>query len=266
MTDKAGSKHRENNVRRIEINFKQGEKLCISPLGEVTGLDGRFYKIDAAAIQSSMRTHIPLFENHRDYNQAIGWFDKNSLEVRADGLYASLELNKVGQEMFDNKFYRYLSPTYYVNEDRSVSELASVGLVNQPNLLFTEANNKDSTMPQANTTQTTQAPVSESAQAELAALKAENARLAQENKSHEVNSLIAQGKLFEPQRTMAMSLDSQTLQHLVDANSKIALTGKLDMQAPADATGKKSELNEREKATCKMLGVSEDAYVAAKTA
>jgi phage I-like protein len=263
MSNKANTKQPEHNVRRIEFNFKQGEKLCISPLGDVTGLDGRFYKVDASAIQASLNTHIPLFENHRDYDKAIGWFSKDSLEVRADGLYASLELNKIGQELFDNRYYRYLSPTYYVNEDRSVSELVSIGLVNQPNLLFTEANNKDVTMSQA-PAPTVKLVAAEANQVELDRLRQENTRLAQENKTHEVNGLIAQGKLFEPQRALAMTLEANALQLMIDANSKIALSGKLDMQAPAAGGGAKVELNERDKATCKALGVSEDAYLAAK--
>lgn len=252
------SKQVENNIKRLEFNFVQGEKLCISPIGDVTGLDGRFYKVDIAAIQANLKTHIPLFENHRDWDRAVGWFDKNSLEVRADGIYASLNLNKDGQALFDNQYYRYLSPTYYVNEDRSVSELVSVGLVNQPNLLFTEANKKDAIMPSTTTTATT-----ENNAAMLAQLQEENARLAQENKTHQVNGLIVAGKLFEPQRALAMSLEANALQLLIDANSKIALSGKLDMSAP-NSDGKKAELNERDKATCASLGISEAAFLAAK--
>ena len=46
-----------------------------------------------------------------------------------------------------------------------------------------------------------------------------------------------------------MTLEANALQLMIDANSKIALSGKLDMQAPAAGIGggAKVELNERDK-------------------
>lgn len=264
--------------KQLELNFVQGEKVCISPLGDVTGADGRFYKIDATSVMASIRTHIPLFVNHDSYREAAGWFNKDTIEARTDGIYASLELTPLGQTLVADKSYRYLSPTYYVDDMRNVTEIESVGLVNLPNLLFKELNQKGAkpmtqiapTSIQQTTTTAQMPPVvavkEDNAAQELATLKAENARLAQENKTHEVNGLIAQGKLFEPQRALAMTLEANALQLMIDANSKIALSGKLDMQAPAAGIGggAKVELNERDKATCKALGISEDAYLAAK--
>jgi hypothetical protein len=126
--------------KNLEINFVQGEKVCISPLGDVTGLDGRFYKIDSPTVLASVRTHIPLFTNHDSYREAAGWFNKDTLEARTDGIYASLDLTPLGKTLVTNKSYRYLSPTYYVDDLRNVTEIESVGLVNLPNLLFKELN------------------------------------------------------------------------------------------------------------------------------
>ncbi|MCW1604922.1 phage protease, partial [Campylobacter jejuni] len=63
------------------------------------------------------------------------WFDRNSLELREDGIYASLELTPKGKELVENKAFRYLSPEYYVDDDKNVIHLDAMGLVNQPNLL-----------------------------------------------------------------------------------------------------------------------------------
>ena len=78
---------------------------------------------------ASIRTHIPLFVNHDIYRGAAGWFNKDTI-TRTDGIYAGLELTPLGQTLVADKSYRYLSPTYYVDDMRNVTEIESVGLVN----------------------------------------------------------------------------------------------------------------------------------------
>ncbi len=130
--------------KQIELNLKKGEKIKVSPVGEVIGLDGRAFKIDGESLLKNILMadlHIPLDINH-GFDEAVGWFEKTSFEVKEDGLYASLELNNKGQELIDNRAYRYLSPVYIMGENGFVVGLDSVGLVNRPNLLNKELNEK----------------------------------------------------------------------------------------------------------------------------
>jgi len=130
--------------KQIELNLKAGEKIKVSPVGEVIGLDGRAFKIDGESLLKNISNadlHIPLDINH-GFDEAVGWFEKTSFEVKEDGIYASLELNTKGQELVENKSYRYLSPVYIMGENGFVVGLDSVGLVNRPNLLNKELNEK----------------------------------------------------------------------------------------------------------------------------
>lgn len=128
----------------LELNFKQDEKVKVSPVGEVIGLDGRAFRIDGAALIASIEKNaldIALDENH-SFGAALGWFDKDSFELRDGGIYASLSLNKTGEELIGSRAYRYLSPVFDMGENRRVIGLDSVGLVNRPNLLNNAINSK----------------------------------------------------------------------------------------------------------------------------
>ncbi len=124
----------------LELNFKQDEKVKVSPVGEVIGLDGRAFRIDGAALIASIEKNA-LDENH-SFGAALGWFDKDSFELRDGGVYASLSLNKTGEELIGSRAYRYLSPVFDMGENRRVIGLDSVGLVNRPNLLNNAINSK----------------------------------------------------------------------------------------------------------------------------
>lgn len=134
----------------IELNeVSKDSKLKISPVGEkVVGRDGRVFNINAEeVIKATKKSGVDLMldVDHRG-GEAVGWFALNSLEVRNDGIYASLELTKKGEELVANKAYRYLSPAYVVdfeNDVRVVKEFHSVGLVNHPNLLKKSLNSKE---------------------------------------------------------------------------------------------------------------------------
>ncbi|TKX29507.1 phage protease [Campylobacter estrildidarum] len=122
----------------LEINSKNTDKkIKISPIGIAHGLDGRVFKIDGEKLIKNIQKNdldIVLNLNHQG-GEAYGWFDRNSLELREDGIYASLELTPKGKELVENKAFRYLSPEYYVDDDKNVIHLDAMGLVNQPNLL-----------------------------------------------------------------------------------------------------------------------------------
>jgi len=129
----------------IELNFKLDEKVKVCPVGDVIGLDGRGSVIDGNVLIGSIaknNIHIVLDENH-SFGEALGWFDKGSFELRDDGVYATLELNPKGAELIKNRSYRYLSPVFDMGDNRTVSGLDSVGLVNRPNITDVELNSID---------------------------------------------------------------------------------------------------------------------------
>lgn len=143
--DEKGKVIELNSVSFMEANFIQGEKQRISPIGDVIGVDGRGYKIDGNKIIAKAKEiglDIVLNENHWG-SKAYGWFDLNSLELKSDGIYASLELNSLGKPVVEDKQYRYLSPEFMVDRERNVISIVGVGLVNQPNLLNKALNNQE---------------------------------------------------------------------------------------------------------------------------
>ena len=138
--------------KKLELNFKEGEKLKVSPIGNVIGFDGRGFIIEPEQILREIESngvHIPLDINH-SFDEAVGWFDKSSFEVKDDGIYALLELNEKGKSLIDQKSYRYLSPVYSMGENSRVIGLDSVGLVNRPNLFNHELNEKEKTKKEKN--------------------------------------------------------------------------------------------------------------------
>ncbi|WDL73882.1 phage protease [Helicobacter winghamensis] len=122
----------------LELNAqKLQEKVKISPIGAVKGIDGREFKIDGAKLIKIIQDNgidLALNLNHQ-VGEAYGWFDHKSLELREDGIYASLELTQKGNELVNSKAFRYLSPEYYTDKEKNVVFLEGLGLVNQPNLL-----------------------------------------------------------------------------------------------------------------------------------
>lgn len=156
----------------IELNeLQKDSKIKISPIGErVVGRDGRVFCINADLVLKETKkggVDLMLDVDHRG-GEAVGWFPLKSLEVRDDGIYASLELTKKGEDLVQNKAYRYLSPAFLCEWEgavRVVKALHSVGLVNHPNLLKKSLNSKED----------------EGLKKENEELKAKSEKLAQEN-------------------------------------------------------------------------------------
>lgn len=182
----------------LNAEFKQDEKIKISPVGEFEGIDGRKYSLNADLVlknSQKMSVDLMLDKNHED-DEAMGWFDINSLEKRDDGIYASLTLTPKGEELVKNRSYRYLSPAYVIEAFKEngvavIERIASVGLVNRPNLL-SQALNKETTIKEENT-------MDEVAQlkARLEALKAENEALQAKLKELETAAQEADKKAKE---------------------------------------------------------------------
>ena len=134
----------------LEINFKSEstDKIKISPIGEVVGFDGRSFNIKAEnVLKATIKDGVDLVVdvNHgwsESGDKASGWIKLNTLEVREDGIYAEIEWTNIGQELLENKYFKYLSPAYVVDKQMNVLSIDSVGLVNKPNLLKDKLVNK----------------------------------------------------------------------------------------------------------------------------
>lgn len=217
----------------VEINSTTEKKIKISPVGEAVGFDGRGFVIEPEVIIENIKNtglDIPLDENHY-FSKACGWFDKDSFEVREDGIYASLELNSLGKELIENKFYRYLSPAFYM-DGRKVTGLDSVGLVNRPNLLTDALNSRKTHKEDKNMTIEELKAQLEQKEAELNDLKEKNSSLAAEKqelstkleemekktKELQVDMAIEKNEILPAQREFALSLNKDALEKFIETN------------------------------------------------
>lgn len=197
------------------------EKIKISPIGEFSGIDKRKYLINPQeVIQKTKESGCDLLldKNHSD-QEALGWFDINTLEARDSGIYASLELNKLGKELVKDKVYRYLSPTYAISqlsEDRMiVDRIVSVSLVNRPNVLFHSLNKekrKDLLVEEIEKLRK---------EKEELRLKIESLLKKQEEKeenaiSYTIYKAIQSGEMLPCRKNAALSLKNQALQQYMD--------------------------------------------------
>lgn len=237
--------------KQLELNIKDGEKVKVTPVGEVVGLDGREFKIDSEILLKSILEndlHIPLDTNH-DFDEAIGWFDKNSFEKREDGIYAMLEPTIKGAELIANKSFRYLSPVFVMGSNNTVIGLDSVGLVNRPNLLNKELNKKEKN----------------NLDKELEELKQKNKSLEDELaklKSATTQTQTAPTTQEQENQTQELKDGLEVVQGaLKEMNKKLSLlAGKTDFQE----NDKKVTLSANEKKVASLLGISEDDFIKSK--
>ncbi len=238
--------------KQLELNIKDGEKVKVTPVGEVVGLDGREFKIDSELLLKSILEndlHIPLDINH-NFDEAVGWFEKNSFETREDGIYAMLEPTTKGAELIANKSYRYLSPVFVMGSNNTVIGLDSVGLVNRPNLLNKELNEKEKNNLDKELEELKQK--NKSLEDELAKLKSattqtQTAPTTQQEQGNQTQELkdgleVVQGALKEMNKKLSL------------------LAGKTDFQE----NDKKVTLSANEKKVASLLGISEDDFIKSK--
>jgi len=131
----------------LELNYKENEKVLISPIGQAIGIDGRVFNIPADKVILNTRKNgldLVLDVDHslgEFGSQAAGWIKFESLEIKEDGIYGSL-----GSELISKNIYRYISPAYIMDKNSSTKEVLaidSIGLVNRPNLIKTALNEKE---------------------------------------------------------------------------------------------------------------------------
>lgn len=228
----------------LELNYKAGDKVKVSPVGQVVGLDGRSYVIDAAELIAAISAnglHIPLDENH-SFERAAGWFDYTKFEERADGIYAELEPNELGTECMEKRFYRYLSPVYVMGDNRRVIGLDSVGLVNTPNLLNTALNKKDEDesmkedelQKELNKVNTSNVELNAKVTTLSEQLKEANQKL----KTQQIDARITAGELLPNAKEFALTLEGAALDQFLDLNKTNTkhLQGRTGVEANAQET------------------------------
>ena len=230
----------EKSVVALELNSLQDGKIKISPAGQqVMGYDGRVFNVDASFVVANTKSQnvdILLDKDHYD-GEAMGWFNINSLEARDDGIYASLEFTEVGKGLVDKKLYRYLSPAYEVNyRDNGVREvvrIASVGLVNRPNLLNKALNNKGEEMPENNSELAIKlAELNEKNAALQAQIIAKDKEIGElktaldternNAKTARIESAIKNGELLPNRKEMAMALEGNALESFLEVSKSEA--------------------------------------------
>lgn len=267
-----------NGVRVKEIlslNYKEGEKVKISPVGEITGYDGRTFTINSKEIIENLTKNaldIPLDINH-EFGVAVGWFSYKGFEVRDDGIYATLELNKQGHALISEKSYRYLSPVYEQNNKHEVVNIDSVGLVNRPNLLNNALNQKGDGVDKDKKI--------EELEAELKDTKTQLDELKGKLEENSSTSLTDQKKSDSEKKEDASSGEQKNdgeqnqkqneeiaalKKQLLDMNSKLEDTNKkLDVFKQGEyEPNKKEDLSENEKNVAQLLGLSDDEYKGGK--
>ncbi len=240
----------------LELNFKEGEKVKVSPVGDVIGYDGRSFRIDGEMVLASIERnglHIVLDENH-SFGEALAWFAKDSFEVREDGLYASIEWTPKAKTFSENKSYRYLSPVFDMGDNRTVIGLDSVGLVNRPNLLNQEINKKE-----------------EEILNELEKLKEENKKLSDANDALKIE-LENLKKSSTPESNTQTPAEGDEVKKLKEQNEKILgelssmkeLFAKFNGAANLEQNNQGAGLSDDEKKVAKQLGLSDDEFSAQK--
>lgn len=237
----------------LSLNYKDGELIKVSPVGEVKGLDGRVFKIDAASLIETIQKNnldIVLDENH-SFAGAIGWFGKDSFVEKEDGIYAKLELNDKGKELVEKRIYRYLSPVFDT-DGSEVTGLDSVGLVNRPNLLNNALNFKGEEMNVKDSSEYKELLK------ELEKIKKENEAL--KNELEKLKKDSTQEKNEKAENESDKKELNTRLENIESSLKSItAIFGKKNLEANA-----KESLSEAEKNIANMLGISEDEYKGAK--
>lgn len=248
-----GKSVNEHLRKLIEFNYKEGEKIKISPVGNVVGLDGRTFNIDGTTVVTNTvanGVHLVLEVDHGFSElggKAAGWFSLNSLEYREnDGIYATLEKTTLGEELINSKLYRYLSPTFIMDrnkDDRSVLALDSAGLVNRPNLIKDALNNKGQDSKFENlekekneaikTAEATSRELSETtdklteANNRLTKIEATNKIVLEQNRALKIDLAVEQNKILPKDREFCKSLNDEQLESYIQSNAGSVLAKEL---------------------------------------
>ena len=136
-------------TKELPTSVKPGDRTWVqlSPYGEFpqTDADGKrvVQVVDEAAANAMASAFadacrdVLVDADHGSENggssEAYAWIQK--LEARDDGLWAAFRWTDKGAEAVSARRYRFVSPAWMVGADGRPSALASVALVNNPNIL-----------------------------------------------------------------------------------------------------------------------------------
>lgn len=124
------------------------ENVHIAPIGEFLGSDAEGNpvpeKIDVESLQkladslNASETEVLADVDHgaakpgvERETRSAGWFTRFVVDP-LKGLFATLKLTKHGKELLENREYRYISPTFSLDEDGRPVELHTASLTNLP--------------------------------------------------------------------------------------------------------------------------------------
>lgn len=227
---------RGNGISSIRIELNQTKKLVkISPAGTISGFDGRVYVVDEESIVKTKAkgVDIPLNVEHCFTDKgcsAVGWFDVKTLELKEDGVYALLTLNKEGEELIKNKNYRYLSPEFVVNENRHVEEISAVALVNNPNFAL-EINQKgekvDEKLQKELNAKETQI---QSLQKQLNAKEEQIKKLIDDLKEFHLNAAIKENKILPAEKDSLKAMPLDALKSYLETRPILGMTKENNFQ------------------------------------
>lgn len=137
----------EENLIKETIDNGIVENVHISPIGDFTGSkqDGSPQNehitaeaLSALADKMNAGDEVLCDVDHQSCRpgvekdtSAAGWFTKFVVDP-IKGLFASLKLTKRGKDLLANREYRYMSPTFMLNENGEPIDIHSVSLTNTP--------------------------------------------------------------------------------------------------------------------------------------
>lgn len=229
-------------------DLKKGA-VKISPIGKVTGIDGRKFTIDGGALLQDLQANglkIVLNIEHgyssKHGGEAAGWFD--DFELRDAGIYAKLKLNKVGKKLLEAKAYKYLSPEYLTDLLGTVHHIIGVGLVNSPNLLNEALNQVHPKHHKNNDELQGDNTMSQAEKDELKKLKEDNCILQEKLDAQDVSlrttridNAIFEGKLLPAKKEFALALDTNALEGFLTMEAESTTLKKDDNGLNPDAAG-----------------------------
>ncbi|MEM1284941.1 MAG: phage protease [Pseudomonadota bacterium] len=138
--------HSANCRREVALNNEGGAptELLVLPAGRIEGRDGRWWDNSAPddVIADFQAQGIDLAIDYEHASElapitgqpspAAGWI--KALENRGGEIWARVEWTPRATEMIESREYRYISPTFFFDDSRTVLALSSIALTNQPNL------------------------------------------------------------------------------------------------------------------------------------
>lgn len=124
------------------------ENVHIAPIGKFYGSDAEGNPVAEVLTQESLQTladqlnedntEILCDVDHGASKQGLdrstrsaGWFTRFIVDP-IKGLFASLKLTKHGKELLENREYRFISPTFSLDENGNPVELHTASLTNTP--------------------------------------------------------------------------------------------------------------------------------------